>query len=403
MKLKVIPLNEILKYLYVIFLLFCMGTPLYSLYVPVFNTICCVLSVIAFFICKYKLKKRNCIIALTLILTILISALFNFDTDISGYLGYIVPIIAGLIGAELLKDDFEVRLIKTVSCMSVLSLIFYIIGLISPSFVMRLPTIAYRNFKSLFYLQIFEFDPNWATSLIAFRRNCGWYREPGMYATVLVITLSILWCGNNKLDCKYEKKNKIYEIILLVTLGTTFSTAGLIAFIFLILARTRILGKRIDIKKILVMLFVGFSFLYKFKDTFLSKFKIGSDSYISYYDRMRTTFLDLKIWSENFLFGVGITRYEAISEGTVNSLSLVLSCFGIVLFLIFVYLIKLYWNRNCKKRGMFFGVLSLLIILSQQVIVTFPLFYVLLFSNNLKKQHNKLIHNSEYRKHNCKE
>ena len=74
---------------------------------------------------------------------------------------------------------------------------------------------------------IYNFYEQWYSQLIGFRRNCGPFWEPGMFAVYLNLALFI--------NVALLDNKRSVNIILGIALFTTFSTGGYVTFLFVLL------------------------------------------------------------------------------------------------------------------------------------------------------------------------
>ena len=149
--------------------------------------------------------------------------------DLSNYMSYIIIILNAYLGLKILGDKFYLYYIKLVYYFCYISLFFWVLVNLFPSFH------TYIQFLAK-YLQtdpsvvdesiiLYAYEPSDAVFNLI--RNNGGFWEPGVYATWLLIALVLH-------TITFEKINKTWWIIFL-TLLTTFSTAGFIGLAFVLL------------------------------------------------------------------------------------------------------------------------------------------------------------------------
>ena len=199
--------------------------------------------------------------------------------------------------------------------MSFISIICFFIEAIDHSFFSFAPrvyNISGYGFQNLFlYIQS---DAGFSL------RNYGIYREPGVFQIFIIVALLF--------EIYYFKQIDIKRVIVLsITLLTTLSTTGVIAFlvwIVLFLFKNKLLVKTIRIKYIvclmvIVSLLVGLLlFLFdSFFDTVFGKFTLENASFLA---RLSSIIVNIKIWIENLVFGVGLTNVENLYMQESNNI-----------------------------------------------------------------------------------
>lgn len=126
------------------------------------------------------------------------------------------------------REKFLERYVKMIFALSVISLIFWIVSLVSPNLLTSLFTandaIAYNGtfYGKWFYV--------YRTSLVDVNigaRNSGIFSEPGRYQTVLISCIYMLLFQRDKLN--FSKRT--YSVFFVVILGTIVSVASTTGFI----------------------------------------------------------------------------------------------------------------------------------------------------------------------------
>lgn len=320
----------------------------------------------------------------TFILNSLLSLLIVFSV------GYAVNLI--------LKERFVETYISLVYFFSIISLVFYLAGLLFPAFFSTLGNAADN----------LSIDPFWTKNLLFFnfidkdaiifglevRRNPGFLYEPGMFACILLPALSFNTVALNSLA---NKKNFVFIIALV----TTFSTAAYLALIsfiviyFIIYERFTLTGLSIA-----TLVLVFFS-VYLWQTEFI-RGKINEQIDIAltasdsqrYRGRIGSALVDLEQIAQYPIQGRGrsqatrfnsdLLRINPNYSHRTNGIFDLIAEMGIPFFLLYMYLLFNSINKFClkQKRSKYAWMLFLipyLIVSFSQTILLRPLFLALLF------------------------
>ncbi|MEO8399931.1 MAG: hypothetical protein ABI550_08985, partial [Ignavibacteriaceae bacterium] len=157
---------------------------------------------------------------------------------------------------------------------------------------------------------IYSLNPG-ATGWFDISRNSGPFWEPGAFAGYLMIAILLNFSKDQKITNKYN-------VVLLIALITTFSTAGLLAFSFFLSFYFLLIRKlRIGIIFVPIILFLSFT---AYNDIQIFNFKINEsvdqlNSPVDVYSRrtrILSAFLDLEDVTNHPVLGRGrnnMTRY----------------------------------------------------------------------------------------------
>lgn len=248
-------------------------------------------------------------------ITVLVYFYKNKYIDIYPWLGVLCKLLLAANVVLLNKEKFIPRLLKVVKFGSIISLPFFIVQLI--------------DFKLLFKLNnIFGIEPireglSPISSSVLFnlveihsQRNCGFMWEPGAFAAVLVICLSLSFLQN--------KNFNIEKIVFTICILTTISTMGYIA---LAIVYSYFLFKRFKVYSVialipLILIFFNLSFVYDklidqwfYAESEVSNaiFSKGFNSSIGL-TRFASILLDLDLVLQNPLIGLGFDIHTKGSE-----------------------------------------------------------------------------------------
>lgn len=292
------------------------------------------------------------------VVSVLLSALpfitcFRHGEAVSNYV-YRASLIfvAAFIIQRLGFDCFQTEYLKVMRFLSVYSLCVWILAMVVPNFV-RLFPVSINSNGIKFYNFVFSLADFDARSSIV--RNGSIFREPGVFVVYLVIAL-VFSLNQPKMHFKDL-------LIYMITLITTFSTAG---YILLVLVGAYIFFSKVEYKykKYFFIIFVLAAFYLLFftgmlgSDSFIfAKFNAANNSYGSWFARLSSLFGNIKISLENPLFGIGrINLYNTVlaTAGAnnrfiaVDNTNTVLICFA-AYGILFGCIILLGFVRHCYK------------------------------------------------------
>ena len=350
-----------------------------------------------FFLLKTGKIEKNFILFFCLLgLLIILTCVFNTDTlKFETYFGFLIRLIYSMSFVLLFSlEDFMNNYLKVMAFLASFSLVFYFLGLVLPDSLNNLDLKIITDYASYYgnaYLYVYRY-PYYRTN---FLRNNSIFWEPGAYQAFL--NLAIIF------ELKHEKPNSFRMAIFIVSLITTFSTTGYITFLLITLKS--FFEKSNNSKKTFLILLITLIFILTiFNEVMINKLSTNN---LSFSRRILDAKIDLKIFSENPLLGVGYNNYSklfidnlkySIFSGTSssNSITNTLAVFGLVFtFLIFYLYIRfiLFFENNIFSRLFLF--LILLSIFSTENFMVSSLWMVLAFyglkNANYKNQNSNYL------------
>lgn len=298
-----------------------------------------------------------------------------------------------------LKFEFINYYVSLVYYLSIISLIFYILIAIFPNltsvFINLVRNIGIDPFNNSNML-IFNFRRiDIVFAGVRVYRNCGFTYEPGMFACILIPAL----CFNTIIMKQFVN---FKNIIFIVALLTTFSTAAYLSmcayfFLYTIFFKKRFLLKRLTFCIIIFMVCAtSFWRLEIIGNKIESQYKlaIGNDSQ-RHLGRIGSGKVDLEETFKHPIIGKGRnveTRFEGmdidVNDGRarhrVNGVFDLLVAMGIPFFLYYMYLLSISIKNICKihngsKNSWLIFVIPFLIMASSQTILFRPLFVSFIF------------------------
>lgn len=216
-------------------------------------------------------------------------------------------------------------------------------------------------------------------------RNYGIFREPGVYAVFLLIAIAFLM---------QQKKESIFQLVVLtLALLTTFSLPGYIAFLLLMINKTRLIDGKIvmkDVMFILAIIVVVITINFGLADSnnaFAKVFEKANTNSSSYQYRVEALLRNLQVWWRSPIFGSGIItgneflkdseviRYSVNGYHNTSSITAMLVFFGIGFTSIaLVYLFR--FSRYLKNGILFF--FAIMIVLNSQLFIYDTILYTLI-------------------------
>lgn len=310
---KPISFKKIAFYIVCFLVVFCshdtmlFGTNSDELFILARKIIPFVILLLSLFIIKPSFSLDYLIKLLVLVSLPILSCLVNHE-EINNYI-YRACLMTDAFLLAIIKDDelvFTHVFNSIISFLCVWSLVFWALSSIVPSFADFFPKIintegnAYPNF-------IFSTVDRDSRYIFTYR-NSGAFREPGVFACVLSIALLFELCRRDL----SLKRFWIY----IVTLISTFSTAGIILGVIFVVYLAffekrsgripKFISRTVVVGTLIVLALVGTGNISS--TGIFDKFKQGTNSYGSWFSRLESVFGNLKIFASSPVFGVG--RYH---------------------------------------------------------------------------------------------
>lgn len=352
--------------------------------------------------------KCSSLILFSLTTMSLLTALLNFD--ITFKYGYEILLFFVAYNLTRYMDFMKFReyYVYSIYYLSLISIAFYALSLFSYSLIELLPSL--ENESGYIYYSFLGLCNVSEVPMYGMIRNASLFREPGVYAIFLIISLVFLY-NTNTID--KIQRNKIL-LVLFIAILTTLSTAGYIGL--LLLMGYLLLGKSNQVgigSKIFVVIvcFVGVYFVLtndNLYSTVFDKMSGGNDSADSRFGAISN---NIDMWSRNnlsILFGNGYLYVENnlglagagkeyASMHNTNTLFKMLSVHG---FFYFVTIITLLFISSKKIASNHFSVYVMLlfcVMLSNEDLIFNQILYIIFFygcSKNLTYEENIIFRNT---------
>lgn len=312
--------------------------------------------------------------------------------DFMAFMGIFLSIIVSWLYIKIVSLNFFRLYVKILFILSLISLFFYFLFIVAPDFRQfllrnvtpyfhRAPSSAgYSYSDNIIIMNIKSLQPY---SIFTFGyRNPGPFWEAGAMGLYTNLALFFnLFLFNKKI---LHKEN----IILFLTVLTTFSTASYIVLFYLIIGYEYFLKKR-KLKNIIYILLTVYSFFILYNNTPFLKEKVGN-RVVSYnsainidtkQERIGTFYKDINYLSKNPVVGYGadvrnrITGYQGTSikynhknNGISNILLILGFPIGFLYILNFGNLIKFITTKKNIKAYIFIVLFFILLTFSQIVL-----------------------------------
>lgn len=261
---------------------------------------------------KGTIKRNSQIVVPMMLFTLCIGLSMLVNNDFR--FGYIYKLALIIYGVSIALN-FDIKLIayffhKIVLFLAAISLLGFLIHLTIPSVLTRLPIITNRANNSFYTIYVYNALTYSYRNVI---RNYGIFREPGVYQMYLIMAVLFqTYVLNDRKVLNY--------IILFGTIFTTLSTTGYIAMLvcFILILKKRDL---LNNNKKFVFLAIGiFVVAYLFLNTDLLSFsetgvtsvfgKLFDSQRRTTVSRFASIVVNLKMFAQNPIFGIGLTRID---------------------------------------------------------------------------------------------
>ena len=341
--------------------------------------------------------KNNTLFLLIILSSIFLTFLSNLDFT-GGYVyQFFIVTFAFLIATYINLDSFVVIYNKILFILCSISLFLFIVATNFSWLLGYFPiqeNIAAVQFTNIYIACVMQG--------VGEVRNTGIFREPGVYTTYIL--LGIIF------ELFYMVKPRVlYVALFVVTLLTTYSTAGILVFMLVLAAyiiSTRENSRKLKIATILVlfplMIYVNFNETI-FSNIFL-KFNPDASSYGSTMARLASFVVNFDMLLKNPLFGSGLTNYTVLFESyayeiyglhlsasgqSTNSFMSLLATYGIVYGGVVIFSFYCFAGSIVKKGGgrLLLFVAFLMMFSNQDM--RYSLFFNLLIFFGLKYMSNK--------------
>lgn len=352
---------------------------------------------------KKIIDKNICFIFCFWFIINLIAGLYlNQNINVRGFVGYLVYIFIPYLGMKCIGHSFWEKYEHFLYNLVIISFPIYLLSNIFPSLFDSISAIFKPITNSFFFQKETQSHYFYSFFFVYLGnnvfRNPGFMWEPGAYAMILIILISYNIC---KKGLVFTKRILIYAIALF----STFSTAGFIAFFFLMILFI-LQSKNIKYK---IIFFISVIFLLSWAltadflipkiNSFIETASSGDVSHQGYREKYEANrLLSFKLLLDKSLilptgWGAANDTQSYLFQNnilTVNGLGNLLVYWGwIGLFLIVLSIYKFYYKISKKHIVSFVCIIALLSLFFSNPIEKNIITFLIVLSPYLQKQDYK--------------
>lgn len=297
---------------------------------------------------KRKIPLNKVVILILMGLFILLTGVVNDDLRF-GYIYKICLFVFSLFISEYLDiEEFAIYFDKIIYILALISLAGFIVIYFYPAILKHSGILTNTGGNRFYNFWLFVIDADGS-----YLRNYSIFREPGVYQMYLIIAclFQMYFLPESCL-----KKIFIYAIALI----TTFSTTGYIAFVMILFLALVKYSAILKNKNVFVgILIIGANFaiftliflpqIRMLTQPVFTKFSSGDAAFVSFISRKASLIVNINLWMEKPLFGVGLTQidnlFPVLSEkllgvyitSNTNTFFVQLAAHGLLYFSIWVF------------------------------------------------------------------
>lgn len=316
-----------------------------------------------------SLKNDTVILILLIFFNVSITTILMGD-EIKQLLLWIVYLFVSIAIVATVKGDRLLKCyVRTIYFLCIAALALWLTYLLAPSLVQRLPVVTNQNNRSAYTIIVATI---YKAGNVEIARNQGIFWEPGAFQTFINIALIITLFYNN---LKINKKR--YAFVFILTIITTFSTAGylvmtLIIITYIIYCMSSKGVTRAEIKLALVLMIGIFAFLLAYQNMPDNiKYQLFG-KVTAYFDgvndadssstgtRLNSVVMSFKAFLSSPIFGCGVNNMGTITEQFGSSIG---TCTPINWFSYYGIMIGIAMNVGLLKFSKQFGTNKLVSIL----------------------------------------
>lgn len=276
------------------------------------------LSLVSIFVNK-KIKFEKNLYIVWFIVFSMLSALINFSYANILSAGRIcfTLFFSLILFANIDKELFIRYFSMFVRALIIISLLF---SIIQANFSLNLPIIHHHSSGASSYYDLFII-----TQKVGVNRATGIFWEPGCFASIIIESFIL-----EKMVLTNRKKEILHTVIYFVGIIITYSTAGILIMLLLVLAfflkgqnSTKVFFSWIVLISVIVLFFVFQNNIY----TFLGKVnprifgKLLEENSNTTFTRINCPLINLEFFVKKPLFGYGYTNYSLLYDNKIREIS----------------------------------------------------------------------------------
>ncbi len=341
-----------------------------------------------------KFSKDSLYLLFAFIFLSVLTIITTFDISIKYFYVMLLCGIAFLFAGIIGIDEFKESYLNVLYVLALFSLISTILYYVAYPMIIRFPIIVNES-DYKFYFLLLSVIPQ--KKLYVSYRNYGIFREPGVFSVFLIVAILL------ELSQKTPRKGRF--IVYIITLITTFSTAGYLVLSFVFVGYMMSLKGKKQLKVLFCSVFILVLF-YTYQSGLLQEqLKKLTTENASLEARLGAFVVNIKMVFNNLgraFFGNGFSYVERnysilanslgiLSTHNTNTLLKMVSVYGLV-FIILIIKNLIVFFQNCPSK--LWGAISFLafcIILCNEDLIVNIFIYLLCFYAKTEKRKNRNI------------
>lgn len=340
------------------------------------------------------IPKKMFFVWLILVLTVVLSMVMNNDYSGENIIKIFLLTVGLFFSITIDLDIFVETFVKWIYIIALFSLIIYPFTSFIISHASLFPVITNIGNSKVVCLGLSNVYIENSGGIV---RNYGPFWEPGVFSIYLCLALMF---SLNKSSIKNFK-----NIVLIVTICSTISTAGILILITIIfgyvyLQNNNVSDNKFSMKFFTIIIFLGFLFILFGNDAFMyaltSKLDKNNYSYMSTAARVSSIVGNFRIWKSHPIFGVAsrelsveylrFAREMSLWDNSnTNALLMQFSMYGVAYGIVATWgLLGFSRKIHPYRMGQLVVVLVLVMMLTTEPLITSLIFNILIFYS-LKK------------------
>lgn len=395
LKVKREEIGNIYRYVIIVLMLLCSGTPLQSLYNKQLSLALFFSTLLLLYLKRDQLKKTikrsGYVVLLSAIF--LLTMLVNKDSDFFHYVGVIIALISAYLFAQLVeKEEFIHKYVNIITVIALYSSVITLIANINLGWAGTLPLLTSGS-SEWRHIGIFQYFWGW-NQWITVMRNSACFREPGVWGCYSCLAL-LFHMQSIKKYSSSDKKERISIIVkfcvLFVGVLTSLSTTAILCLALCVVIYF------FEVRKLnalsIGLIGVGVAFIAVFRERLFAKFSKASQSFISFQERLDGAVAGIENFYRNPLLGSGYTTYISGIQGTsANAFVDILGKYGIVTMIILAGgLVKFVRTLQLSRISKIAAAASMIIMLISQNLFIYPFFLCMVFYGLLHKKEQAIV------------
>lgn len=345
-------------------------------------------------------SKNASMTLIGLVVMSMLSAMFNVDLTLKYFYEILLFFIAYNVTRVISFSKFREQYVYSIYYLSLLSVVAYFVSLFAYPLIEVLPTL--KNESGFMYYSLGGLVNISERPTYGIIRNASLFREPGMYAIFLIISLIFLF----NTDSISSKKKNIIFTVLSIAVFTTLSTAGYIGLVLVLLYLVIGKNKQITFSSKLVLLIIslaGFYFLISNESLASSVFNKMSGNNASADSRFGAIYNNIEMWQRSvvsMLFGNGYYFVESnidvvamrngyVAGDNTNTFFKMLSVHGFFYFIFVLTLLYMSCRRLVTNWLSLYVFILICVMLSNEDLIFNQVLYIILFYGLTTRERNE--------------